>query len=170
MNPSLLSSLAKYNAYANRIMVETTVGLDPEDLDKAPNLSHNSGFKLIRHLLVVEAHYLAQCQSISTEVDNQSLSTIEGLGEVCARIGDEMQEFTNSLNVEKAQQIKDVNIGGHKFRFPIWQLLLQVFMHSAHHRGELSVLLTSLGRQPPIEDIIVQLAEESGQQWPWKSG
>lgn len=170
MNPSILPALAKYNAYANCVLIETAVGLDPEDLDKTPNLSHTSGFKLIRHLLVVEAHYLAQCQGISTDVDNQSLATIEGLAEVCARIGNEMQEFISSLNVERAAQIKDVSIGGHTFRFPIWQLLLQVFMHSTHHRGELSVLLTSLGRQPPVEDIIVRFAEESEQTWPWKSG
>jgi uncharacterized damage-inducible protein DinB len=40
-------------------------------------------------------------------------------------------------------------------------------MHSTHHRGELSIVLTELGYPLPTLDIIVHFAEQSGQAWPW---
>lgn len=168
MEASYLHTLTQYNAYANRILLEAASRLSAEDLDNAPYLSHASGIKLMRHLLAVEAYYLAQCQEQPADVDRHTLTTIEGLIQAGKIIGDEMQAFTASLSADDAARILDVSISGYAFRFPIWQLLLQVFMHSGHHRGELAVLLTSLGSPPNIEDIIVRFAEESAQPWPWK--
>ncbi|MFN8455860.1 MAG: hypothetical protein U0401_14540 [Anaerolineae bacterium] len=41
-------------------------------------------------------------------------------------------------------------------------------LHSAQHRGELSILLSELGHPLLIDDIIVRFTEESGQSWPFK--
>lgn len=38
-------------------------------------------------------------------------------------------------------------------RFPLWQTLLQVSNHSAHHRGEAAAALTGFGRPPPSVDL-----------------
>ncbi len=60
-----------------------------------------------------------------------------------------------------------VTLRGRPFQFPMWQLLSQAFVHSTHHRGELSIVLTELGHPLPTLDIIVHFAKESGQAWPW---
>jgi uncharacterized damage-inducible protein DinB len=45
-------------------------------------------------------------------------------------------------------------------------LMLQSLIHSVHHRGELSIVMTGLGHPLPTLDIILHFARESGQPWP----
>jgi uncharacterized damage-inducible protein DinB len=59
-------------------------------------------------------------------------------------------------------------MGGQTLRLPVWQLLIQGFLSSTHHRGELSIVLTQLGHPLPTLDIIIHFVEQSGQTWPWK--
>jgi uncharacterized damage-inducible protein DinB len=45
-------------------------------------------------------------------------------------------------------------------------LLAQAFVHSTHHRGELSIVLSHLGHPLPTLDIIIPFVTWSGQKWP----
>ena len=46
-----------------------------------------------------------------------------------------------------------------------WQLLAQSLIHSTHHRGELSIVMTALGCPLPTLDPIIQCMRDSGQSW-----
>jgi hypothetical protein len=142
--------------------MEATSRLSVAELEYAPNLSHTTDFKLIRHRLVIEAGYLAQCQGKSISLDKGELSTLAGLGIICDNIGDELQAVIVSMSEKGIARIVDVSIGGIIFSLPIWQLLLQRFLYSAHHCDKLPVLRTSIGKPPNIEDIKVRFAEDSG--------
>ena len=63
---------------------------------------------------------------------------------------------------------KEIKIAtrGKPLHFFKWQALVQAFVHSTHHRGELSIILTELGAPLPTLDILIQFARESGQHWP----
>ena len=58
-----------------------------------------------------------------------------------------------------------IPIGGQDIKLARWQFLTQSLMHSTHHRGELSIVLTGLGHPLPTLDIIIEFVQESGQQW-----
>ncbi len=67
---------------------------------------------------------------------------------------------------EELQRELDVTIRGEPVHLPVWQLLLQAFIHAVHHRGELSILLSQIDHPLPTLDIILHFVEESGQDWP----
>ena len=37
---------------------------------------------------------------------------------------------------------------------PIWQLVLHVVNHGTHHRGQVSGFLRTMGRVPPVLDLV----------------
>jgi uncharacterized damage-inducible protein DinB len=51
---------------------------------------------------------------------------------------------------------------------PLWLLLMQAFVHSTLHRGELSIVLSNFGHPLPTLDIIIPFIEWNGQIWPTK--
>jgi uncharacterized damage-inducible protein DinB len=168
MDKPVLAALAEYNAYANRVLMETAAQAGTQGLEEVESPSRGSILGLIRHLSAVEAGYLAQLQGESQVVDRESLSTLEGIAALSVRTGKGFQEYVASADEGELLQAGDVKIGGQPFRFPPWQMLLQVFSHSAAHRGELSILLSEMGHPLPVKDMIVRFAEESGQGWPWE--
>jgi uncharacterized damage-inducible protein DinB len=166
INRDGLLALYAYNAYANHLVLETAAGLDEEALARQSSPSHGSVRNLLLHMLRAEAGFLTRCQERLFDPPSVvSLQDIRSYWDDLARAG---QDFIASLDEVKLSRELDVELRGHLFRFPVWQLLVQAFVHSTHHRGELSILLTELGRPLPTLDIIIHFARESGQAWPWE--
>jgi uncharacterized damage-inducible protein DinB len=164
----VLFSLAKYNAYANRMLLETAANMSTTQLEYTPSPSRNSALQLIQHMLATEVHYLALCQERSFKFIREEYSTIENLRALSGQLGANFQQLVEASSEEDLQRVLDVKIGDYNFRFPIWQLLIQAVMHSSEHRGDLSILLSSIGYPVPSSDLIVHFAQESGQSWPWE--
>lgn len=167
MEKSIFLTLAKYNYLSNHQLFETVGNLSTSELEITPSPSRKNIFRLLQHLLAVEAHYLAQCQSKNFDFDSQTLSTVESLQVFASQIDVSLINLVTNLKDDELYQVREIQIGGHLFQFTVWQILLQIFMHSAQHRGELSVLLSFKGQSLPLPDIIVQFAQESNQEWPW---
>ncbi len=58
-----------------------------------------------------------------------------------------------------------VNLGRGEVTLPRWQFLSQSLLHSFHHRGELSIVMTQLGYPLPTLDPILKYIRDSGQPW-----
>jgi uncharacterized damage-inducible protein DinB len=43
---------------------------------------------------------------------------------------------------------------GRTWTQPIWQLVLHVVNHGTHHRGQVSGFLRTMGRVPPVLDLV----------------
>ena len=168
MEKVVLLALSEYNAYANRVLLETAAQVSAKDLEDVQSPSRENVLNLIRHMTLVEAGYLAQLQGIPLNMDREAVSTLQGIADLAARTGAGLKDYLSLTSEKELLQTGEVMIGGHPFRFPPWQMLLQVFSHSAAHRGEMSILLSEMGYPLPVQDMIVRFAEESGQDWPWK--
>jgi len=167
MDHSVILSLAKYNAVANHLLFETVGNLSTSELEITPSPSRKNIFRLLQHLLAVEAHYLAQCRGQNFDFDAQALSTVESLQVFASQIDVSIINLVTSQDENDLYRVMDIQIGGYNFQFTTSQILLHIFMHSAQHRGELSVLLSFKGQSLALPDIIVQFAQESDQTWPW---
>ncbi|MBI5304054.1 MAG: DinB family protein [Chloroflexi bacterium] len=161
----ILSALAEHCANANLELLNTASQLSESDLRAATSPSRDSVFRLIQHLVAGEAYFLARCQGKHIKIDQQAIATMESLKTFANAVSAEMRAFIANLDDAQAQRVMDTQIMDRSFRFPIWQMLVQAFMHSAQHRGELSILLSSLGHPLPTSDIIVQFIQQSGQEW-----
>ena len=61
-----------------------------------------------------------------------------------------------------------IEFGQQPYHLPVWQLLVQAFLHATQHRAELGIVLGQMGRPLPTMDIIVHFMHQSGQPWPPK--
>ncbi|MFN8445673.1 MAG: DinB family protein [Caldilineaceae bacterium] len=166
----VFGALARQNAYANQILFQEASKLTLETLDATKSASRESAYRLLVHLLTVEALYFRQIKGGNGRViDKEATTSLDSVVAIAAQHGEEFLEYVTTLTDEELGRDTIFQFSnGARVHYPVWQLLTQVLMHSAQHRGELSILLSELGHPLPINDIIIRFTEESGQPWPFK--
>jgi uncharacterized damage-inducible protein DinB len=170
LDNSALLVLHEYNEYANNLVLDAAGKLREADLTCISSPSHGTVLGLLFHLLGTETHFLQAClgKELESQVDDLKMPSLcqirEKLSEVsCKRAG----YLKRATDAEILQPV-EVLIGGKLLTLPRWQLITQSLLHSAHHRGELSIVMTNLGRPLPTLDVIIQFVQNSGQEWPFK--
>ena len=99
---------------------------------------------------------------------SDDFTTLVGIRQQWSELEGRQQEFIAGRNeTELAREIR-IQMGDHWLTLRMWQMLVQAFVHSTHHRGELSIVLTELGYPLPTLDIIIHHVRQSGQDWPWE--
>ena len=165
MRADLLRALAQYNNHTNGILLNVTSKLTAEEFANTPSPSRESVKMLLLHLIVVEAAYYARCRGSQFTFDPDAFSSFRDVQELAAETATALQ---NLIDLEDFDREVTGLFGDQSLHFPVWQMLLHTFMHSARHRGELSIILSQLGYPLPIPDLIVQFVDQSGQTWPFE--
>lgn len=164
LSKNSLMKLARYDAYANRLVLADAEKLSDGDFKRTTSPSHGSVRQLLQHLIRSEVFFIAACAG-------EKLTPPEPVSapEFCMLI-DYVEEkaaaLLAGLDETGLQQIGQIDLHGTILKFPVWQLLVQAYTHATHHRGELSIVLTELGYPLPTPDIILFFAAESKQPWP----
>lgn len=166
MNRDGLLALYNYNIYANVLLLDVIARLSDAEFRQEPSRSHGSIQKLLIHMWVVEAAYLAYARD--GQRDRPPLDTLADIRQAWEGVNGAALDFIVSVAEGQLAQEKEIRLQGHPFRFKTWQLLTQPVIHSIHHRGELCILLSEMEYDVPTLDIVLQFAEQSGQPWPWK--
>ena len=166
----VFSVLARQNAYANNILFRVASKLSREELEAAKSPSRESAYRLLVHLLSAEAYYLTQLRGGGRTISKEMMTSFGEIVRFAADHNDGFVDFVASLSDDDLTREVTIEFSDKsQFRYLVWQVLTQVFLHSAQHRGELSIVLSELGHPLPIDDIIARFAKESGQPWPYKS-
>jgi uncharacterized damage-inducible protein DinB len=167
MNPDGLLALYTYNAYANDIVLETAAHLAEDELTRQSSPSHGSVHALLVHMLECEAFFLSCCQGQPPAgCDRAGLSGVAGIRRCWSSLAQTQREFITALDENDLRREILLPFGEGQPHLSLWQLLVQAFVHSTHHRGELSIVLSGLGRPLPTLDIILHFFAQSGQEWP----
>lgn len=161
-----LMTLHDYNAYANNLVLDVVARVPEDDLTRETSPSHGSVRKLLCHMLTSEAFFLRSVQERVLELPD--LFQMSDLRPYWQNLAMEIHTTLSTMQERDLHHKVPVRIRDRVFRLPVWQLFTQSALHSTHHRGELSILLTQLGFPLPTLDPIIQFAETSGQPWPWK--
>jgi uncharacterized damage-inducible protein DinB len=160
-----LLALTRYNAWANRMVLEAASALSADEFTRPSSPSHGSVQSLLVHMLECEALFLALSRQEAFD-GLPPLCDIASIGRYWDGLGQRMREYAAGLDADAMGRVLEVEIAGSSFRLPVWQLLSQAIVHSVHHRGELSIVLTGLGHPLPTMDILLHFIEQSGQVWP----
>jgi len=168
MNKSSLLVLHNYNDHANKLVLETASKLDEQAFTTSSSPSHGSVQGLLTHMLTTEFFFLARVEGkpVTSKPGAPPLSN-EEIGVTFAQIAEERRKYLAWVSEELLAQEIIVPIGGQDIKLARWQFLVQSLMHTAHHRGELSIVLTGLGYPLPTLDIIIEFVQERGQEWPY---
>ncbi|MBI3537698.1 MAG: DinB family protein [Chloroflexi bacterium] len=168
MKADMLKALAEYNNHANRILLNAASKLSAEVFANTPSPSRESAKNLLLHLIIVEAAYYARCRGRKFNFDSNADRTFDEIQKFADETAIELQRLMDSLSEDDLASQVTAKFGDQSLHLPLWQMLLHTFMHSARHRGELSIVLSQLGQPLPIPDLIVQFIDQSGQTWPFE--
>ncbi len=166
IDSSILLAYNTYNGYANRLVLAAFYQLNEEERNRHCSPSHGSAAALLLHSLRAEAFFFTLCSGKPYPALLAGEPTPAQLLEFTTQHTHAQHEYIRSLTETGLAREVDFDLKEHAFRLPCWQLFMQAFVHSTHHRGELSIVLTSLGHPLPTLDIIIPLIEHSGQVWP----
>ena len=168
MDPKSLSSLYNYNAYANELLFQTITPLSDHQLDQESSPSLENVRTLLIHTFAVEKFFLYTCLDSPYKLDPDEYQNINELISQWKSLAKEQIHFIDSQGPDDLLRDVEIKIRQHKFCLPAWQLLTQALVHSIHHRGELSIVLSKLGHPLPTMDPILLFVRQSGQEWPWE--
>ncbi len=161
MNRDGLLILADYDAYADKLVLETVAKLTEEELTRESSPSHHSVRRLVLHSLETLAVFLALCQEQPLQ-NLPNLPTVADIRRHSEMVRQEVRKWIESSNDDDLRREIPfpIPLKGQSLCFARWQMLLQAFEHAAQHRSELSVVLSELGHPLPNLDIILQWIEE----------
>ncbi len=166
LNREGLQALYTYNHYANSLVLDVADKLTEEELARPVSPSHDSAHGLLTHMLGVETFFLATCREVAPDFESVDWSTPAKIRAAWEQLAEEQQAFLATVSAADLARVLTLPFRQSGLHLPMWQLLTQAMLHSVHHRGELSIVLTRLGYPLPTLDAILHWVKESGQVWP----
>jgi uncharacterized damage-inducible protein DinB len=164
MDKKGLLELSGYNEYANDLLFGVAKKLTSDELTRPSSPSHGSVLGLLRHVFDVEAFFLFVCQGRPLAPGKDGTLSFEQFLQEWAGLAKGRMDYLNA--VSEADLDGKVEPFGPGLAYTRSQLLVQSLVHSIHHRGELSIVMTGLGHPLPTLDIILHFTKQNGQEWP----
>jgi len=168
MDRSSLYALHTYNVYANDLVLESAAKMTDEALTRDSSPSHGSVLKLLAHLFECEYFFTLECMNTTpdqAQADRCSAS-LETLRECFTLLNATRENYLSQVNEFELEEEITVDLGRGEVTLPRWQFMAQSLLHSMHHRGELSIVMTGLGFPLPTLDPILMYIRDSGQVFP----
>ncbi|QEA12404.1 DinB family protein [Comamonas flocculans] len=167
MDPhSHFATLARYNAWATRRVLDAVATLPEADYRRDAGLFFKSIHGTLGHLLVGEhllwfrrfAEGVSPRVALNDEVEPDRTRLAERLLEGAAR----WQPLIESWPAERFDGALDyTTMRGSAASLPFAATLAHVFNHGTHHRGQVTAVLTALGQPCPELDLVYMLQEET---------
>jgi uncharacterized damage-inducible protein DinB len=166
MNRDGLAELYEYDAYANHLVLDGLAQLSEDEFIHAPSPSRSTVRTLFLHSLVGEAWFLAMCQGRT--LGRPDLPTLDDIRHFQGELEIEQHAYLAAVSDGDLAREAQIELGGKPYHLPVWQLLVQAFLHASQPRAELGIELGKMGHPLPTQDIIVHFMRQSGQPWPPK--
>jgi len=166
MDRQALIELSQYTEYANGLVLDVARKMTPEELERPSSPSHGSVLGLLRHMFGCEAFFLARCQGIPPGPERGDGLSFEDLLDAWRQVAEERAAYLAATGEADLAGGAEMRVGGQRLGFTRTQLLLQSLVHSIHHRGELSIVMTGLGYPLPTLDILLHFNKQHGREWP----
>jgi len=146
-----LALLAAYNRQMNLQFYAACAELDEAALMQDRGAFFKSIFGTLNHLLLVDRLWLGGFteQNIAfSSLDEELFSTFEELRNARLQTDADIEHWVSSLSAEALAAPMPGRLG-----FPLWVTATHFFNHQAHHRGQLSALLSQCGLDYGITDL-----------------
>lgn len=155
-----LLELARYNVWANKLIIEVVLKLDIEQLDKPIISSFDSIRKTIMHTYAAEYVWLQRLQLaeqpawLGNEIDRPIFDVCMHWQEVSATLLKFVEKQFDDKALEHVLQY--YNLQKVSTKMPVYQVLMHVFNHATYHRGQLVTMLRQAGvAKLPSTDFMI---------------
>ena len=149
--------LANFNTWANTKIFSACKELDDAEYKKDRRAFFSSIHGTLNHLLVVDRAYISRIEGIDhglKSLDQILFESLLQLEEARIKEDKRLVDLVNSLSVERIEKeitYKGFETGNTTYTINI--LLITLFNHQTHHRGQIHNMLSQAGIKPPPIDI-----------------
>ena len=158
-----LERLYDYNYWANRKVCAVLSQMPPEHFTQTTPGSYGSIRNTMVHMLSAEWGWLDRCggppRGPALKADNYP--TLDSLTSECTKVEGYVRGFLAGLSdPDLARVIEYSNPKGEKRSGVLSELLQHAANHAVHHRGQVALLIRSLGHTPGNFDLLFYDAEK----------
>jgi uncharacterized damage-inducible protein DinB len=157
---SYFQQLAKYNQWANARLYEAVFELSDEIYRKPTGVFFVSLHGTLNHLVLTDRLWLKRLTGVGEELPNQLNAILfKHLHELAEARSAEDKRILDVIDGyqdgDLTKMIKYANTSGKQFEAPLSDLLMHIFNHQTHHRGQAHSCLSILtGKEPPSLDLL----------------
>lgn len=157
---------ANYNRAANQQLFAACATVSPSALTKPSSAPYSSILGLLEHLLASDGVWLARfegdegAQLSKSDAPERSLTELSRARDV---MDSRIESFAERVSEQELDRVFNYkNSRGEGLSAPISLLLLHMFNHQTHHRGQVQVLLREAGVTGVSLDLHRLLGTPSG--------
>jgi uncharacterized damage-inducible protein DinB len=149
--------LSRFNAWANEQIYTTCAGLSDEDYHSDRKVFFGSIHNTLNHNLVVDLLWVGRARGIEHGIDSLDQILHDDFDSLRrARVVEDqaLVDFAAGLGEEGLNQSVDFHtMAGVRGTMVMSDILMTVFNHQTHHRGQVTAMLTQMGVKYPGLDI-----------------
>jgi uncharacterized damage-inducible protein DinB len=153
-----LETMFDYGYWANRKLFEVISQLTPEQFTQSVAGSYGSVRNTMVHVLSAEWGWLDRCggPQRGAALSAANFPTVASLLDRWQQVEAYVREFLKTLRDEDLSRVVEFTIGtGPKQAMSLGELMHHAAIHGVHHRGQVALLLRSLGHVPGNFDILL---------------
>ena len=165
MNP-LLHTVACYHQWAYEILFTAVDQLSKQHYFSEVGLAFSSVHGTLNHLYLGDHLWFCRFnnkQHTFHSVNDISFDTYSEIKQGLQKQAKQWLTFTANLPETLPETITSSNFNGKETVAPYLSILLHVFNHATHHRGQLSAVLTQKGIAAPEMDLYFYLKQLQNQ-------
>ncbi len=163
------SVMANYNTWVNARIFNLCADLDDHAYRQDTGAFFGSIHNTLNHILLVDILWLARLKGEKVHYI-QSLGQIlyddlSALADARVKIDRELTEYVQELSEEDLKDsVAYTRMSGQTGEDTVWEVLITLFNHQTHHRGQIHAMLTQSGipnSSMPDIDVVDYLASAS---------
>lgn len=160
-----LNILYDYGYWANEKLFDAISQLTQEQFTEPVAGGHESIRNTLVHVLSAEWGWLSRCggPERGPRLNPADYPNLETLKVTWSKVEAFVREFLSTLKDEDlARDVEFMNDRGEKRSMPLGDLLRHAANHGVHHRGQVALMLRSLGYAPGNIDMLIYYAAKRG--------
>lgn len=153
-------AMAAYNRWANRRLYAAAAALPDDDYRRPAGAYFGGLHGTLNHLLAVDRNWMSRLEgshAAQNKLDAILFDRLEDLRAAREREDERIVGHVAELSAAAlAADFDYATLKGAPQRQPRWEVLVHLFNHQTHHRGQAHAILTRLGvTEPPPLDLLV---------------
>lgn len=150
--------LVDYNYWARDRQLQVCATVTQEEFLRPLGASFSSLRDSLAHLVGVEWIWLERWQGRSPRSlpSAEEFASLQDISTRWKLVEGNLHKFVAGLDEEKLSlPFTYTNFKGEAWSYPLWSAFLHVMNHQSYHRGQVTMLLRLLGKQPVQVDFLL---------------
>jgi uncharacterized damage-inducible protein DinB len=122
----------------------------------------------LAHMVGADVLWFARWQGMSpkTMLSADELVTLSAIRSRWAEVVAQRRAYFAAIEETALTETAHwMNMRGHSYALPRWQVMLHCANHATHHRSEVAAILTALGHEPNSSDLLEFYLNRADQAW-----